>query len=133
MQWLVKKALETREELAAQQRNSALHEFDKHGTTPADQEFHSNLPGATSAVLTIQAEYCANRQLKAPSVDDADEETRVQCTLLEYVWNLSPSKNGLCEFTSALATDTDRGTGQARCQRRRRIMKSQRMVSPKKI
>jgi hypothetical protein len=85
VQWLVKKALETRGELAGQQRNSALHEFDKHGCTPADQEFNANLPGATASVLTVQAEYCANRQLKAPSVDDADEETRVQCTLLEYV------------------------------------------------
>eukprot|EP00038_Savillea_parva_P010196 m.188551 g.188551 ORF g.188551 m.188551 type:complete len:623 (-) comp17477_c0_seq1:27-1895(-) len=92
VQWLVKKALETREELAAQQRNSALHEFDKHGCTPADQEFNSRLPSATEAVLTVQAEYCANRQLKAPSVDDADEETRVQCTLLEYGQRYGASK-----------------------------------------
>ena len=92
VQWLVKKALETREELAAQQRNSALHEFDKHGVTPEDRAFNAQLVGSTASVLTVQAEYCANRQLKAPTLENADEETRVQCTLLEYGQRYGASK-----------------------------------------
>lgn len=92
VQWLVKKALETREELAVQQRNSALHEFDKHGVTPEDRAFNAQLVGSTASVLTVQAEYCANRQLKAPTLENADEETRVQCTLLEYGQRYGASK-----------------------------------------
>lgn len=92
VQWLVKKALETREALAVQQRNSALHEFDKHGVTPEDRAFNAQLVGSTASVLTVQAEYCANRQLKAPTLENADEETRVQCTLLEYGQRYGASK-----------------------------------------
>lgn len=40
----------------------------------------------------MQEVYLANRQLKAPNVDNADEETRIQCTLLEYGRRFGASK-----------------------------------------
>eukprot|EP00041_Stephanoeca_diplocostata_P021100 m.485309 g.485309 ORF g.485309 m.485309 type:complete len:618 (-) comp21733_c0_seq2:2285-4138(-) len=92
VQWLVKKALETRDELNAQQRNSALFEFDKFGCTPEDEAFNNALPKASSSVQHVQEVYLANRQLKAPNVGDADEETRIQCTLLEYGRRFGASK-----------------------------------------
>lgn len=84
VQWLVKKALETRDELQQQYRNRALFEFGKFGKTPEDITFEKSLPSASSAVALAQGEYVAKRQLKAPDINDADEETQVQCTLLEY-------------------------------------------------
>jgi hypothetical protein len=41
IQWLVKKALETREEMTQEIRNRALLEFSKTGQTPADVAFRS--------------------------------------------------------------------------------------------
>lgn len=84
VQWLVKKALETREEMEEQQRNSAVHEFDKFGVTPADASFKESLGQSTQAVRVVQTIYGANRILKAPNTDGADQGTKVHCTLLEY-------------------------------------------------
>lgn len=93
VQWLVKKALETREEMQAQQRNSAMLEFDKFGTTPADAEFQEALPTSTEAVRVVQTTYGANRILKAPDAEGADAATKIQLTLLEYGRRYGASKN----------------------------------------
>eukprot|EP00040_Diaphanoeca_grandis_P039020 m.257943 g.257943 ORF g.257943 m.257943 type:complete len:626 (-) comp35923_c0_seq1:543-2420(-) len=84
VQWLVKRALETREEMMVEQRNSALFEFNKFGITPDDATFEAALPTSTTTVRDVQTMYGAARILKAPDVAGADAETLIQCTLLEY-------------------------------------------------
>jgi len=84
VQWLVKRALETREEMMVEQRNSALLEFDKFGITPVDASFEESLTQSTTTVRKVQTIYGAQRILRAPDVGGADSETLIQCTLLEY-------------------------------------------------
>jgi len=84
VQWLVKKALESREEMMQEQRARAMFEFRKFGQTPEDVAADVAASKAVETVETVQANYSAKRQLKAPDVSEADESTRIQCTLLEY-------------------------------------------------
>lgn len=83
-QWLVKKALETREERAAQIRNRALFEFGQHGETPEEAAFQATLSASVNAASEAQDAYKPRRQFRAPAQKNADELTRVQSTLLEY-------------------------------------------------
>jgi hypothetical protein len=80
----VKKALETREERAAQIRNRALFEFGQHGETPEEAAFKATLSASVNAASEAQDAYKPRRQFRAPAQKNADELTRVQSTLLEY-------------------------------------------------
>ena len=51
LQWLVKRALESRAEREDENRNYALAEFDRHYKTPTDLQIESGLPRAK---VTIQ-------------------------------------------------------------------------------
>lgn len=84
VQWLVKKALETREERAAQIRSRALFEFGQHSETPEEAEFNATLSASVKAAQEAQGAYKPRRQFRAPAQKNADEMTRVQSTLLEY-------------------------------------------------
>eukprot|EP00039_Didymoeca_costata_P018754 m.334806 g.334806 ORF g.334806 m.334806 type:complete len:615 (+) comp17444_c0_seq1:141-1985(+) len=84
VQWLVRKALESREEMMYAQRCRALFVFERSGKTPEDEELEKNTPAALTSVSSVQLSYAPKRVLKAPDVGEEDEETRVQCTLLEY-------------------------------------------------
>lgn len=50
----MKKALETREEMALQIRKRALFEFGKYGEAPEQIEARQRRPDAAGAVATIQ-------------------------------------------------------------------------------
>lgn len=85
VQWLVKKAIETREERQQEIRNRAMHEFAKRGQTPQDAAFADALPTAMLAADSVKDSYKPRRQFRAPGTADQDEETRVHTTLLECV------------------------------------------------
>lgn len=93
VQWLVKKALESREEMQIQQRNRALFEFGKQGKTPTDTAKEIAAVASRATVVKVQTSYLPKRQFRAPDVSGADEETQVQCTLLEYGRRYGTSKN----------------------------------------
>ena len=84
VQWLVKKALETREERQQEIRAQAVHEFGKRGATPVDKAFETMVPTATEATLGVREAYKPRRQFRAPATEGLDTETRVHTTLLEY-------------------------------------------------
>lgn len=85
IQWLVKRAIETREELGDKIREYSLMQFHKTHSMPQDEENKKRLIKSTDAIKTVKGTYKPKRFLKKPqSLGDADEETRVQSTLLEY-------------------------------------------------
>eukprot|EP00794_Sanderia_malayensis_P016993 gene16993-18705_t len=85
VQWLVKRAIETREELGDKIREYSLMQFHKNHSMPQDEEYRKRLESATEAVKTVKGAYKPQRVFKKPlSLRAADEETQVQSTLLEY-------------------------------------------------
>lgn len=84
VQWLVKKAIETREERQQEIRNRAMHEFAKRGKTPLDKAFEDALPTAMASTDRVKDSYKPRRQFRAPDTTSRNEETRVHTTLLEY-------------------------------------------------
>lgn len=79
VQWLVKKAIETREEMNLQIRARAMLEYKKQANTAED-----DLSNTTKAIAAVKDAYKPRRQFRAPAASTADRETRVQMTLLEY-------------------------------------------------
>ncbi|KAH3719408.1 coiled-coil domain-containing protein 93-like [Dreissena polymorpha] len=85
VQWLVKRAIETREELGDYIRKFSVSQFNKTYKTPEDEEFSAIKGKATSTVSDIKSTYKPERKYRRHDVDKLkDEETRVQSTLLEY-------------------------------------------------
>lgn len=95
VQWLVKKAIETREEMGDYIRAYSVSQFDKNHQMPSDVVFSENKFRATSALAEVKENYRPQRKYKHQQ-DDAvvEEELRVQSTLLEYGrrYGLSKSK-----------------------------------------
>lgn len=54
LQWLVKKALETREEFGDETRQLSLLEYRRHVAYPQQERLLSSLPTATKALASIQ-------------------------------------------------------------------------------
>ncbi len=93
IQWLVKKAIETREELGDKIRGFSLMQFHKKYSMPQDEENATKLVKAVDAIKVMKDAYKPKRVLKKPqSFCSADEETKVQSTLLEYGKQLGFSK-----------------------------------------
>lgn len=85
VQWLVKRAIETREELGDYIRNFSVSQFNKNHSTPEDEAFLTVKEKATSTVAEVKSAYKPERKYKRHDIDKLrDEETRVQSTLLEY-------------------------------------------------
>ncbi|KAL4222275.1 Coiled-coil domain-containing protein 93 [Mactra antiquata] len=85
VQWLVKRAIETREELGDYIRNFSVSQFNKDHTTPEDESLKTVKDKATGTVNHVKQAYKPERKYKRQDVDKLhDEETRVQSTLLEY-------------------------------------------------
>ena len=85
IQWLVKHAIATREELGDKIRAYSLAQFHKHHTMPQDEERSEQMKLSVKTLDTIKEAYLPKRVLKKPSdLIHADEETQVQSTLLEY-------------------------------------------------
>nr|XP_046260122.1 coiled-coil domain-containing protein 93 isoform X4 [Scatophagus argus] len=86
IQWLVKRAIETREEMGDYVRAYSISQFHKTHSLPEDEEFLQRKEQAVSAVLDVLEVYKPQRKYRRQK--DAgellDEESRVHSTLLEY-------------------------------------------------
>ncbi|XP_041806419.1 coiled-coil domain-containing protein 93 isoform X2 [Chelmon rostratus] len=86
IQWLVKRAIETREEMGDYVRAYSISQFQKTHSLPEDEEFLQRKDKAVRAVLDVLEVYKPQRKYRRQK--DAgellDEESRVHSTLLEY-------------------------------------------------
>ncbi|XP_056145527.1 coiled-coil domain-containing protein 93 [Lampris incognitus] len=86
IQWLVKKAIETREEMGDYVRAYSISQFQKTHSFPEDQDVLHRKDKAMAAVRDVSEVYKPQRKYKR-QVDAGellDEESRVHSTLLEY-------------------------------------------------
>ncbi|KAJ8415239.1 hypothetical protein AAFF_G00009370 [Aldrovandia affinis] len=86
VQWLVKRAIETREEMGDYIRSYSVAQFQKTHSTPEDDEFMQRKEKAIRTVVHVSDVYKPQRKYKR-QVDAGkliDEESRVHSTLLEY-------------------------------------------------
>ncbi|XP_038150066.1 coiled-coil domain-containing protein 93 isoform X2 [Cyprinodon tularosa] len=92
IQWLVKRAIETREEMGDYVRAFSISQFKKSHTFPEDKEFLQRKDKAVKAVLDVLEVYKPERKYRRQREAGIllDEESRVHSTLLEY--GSKPSK-----------------------------------------
>ncbi|KAL0963563.1 hypothetical protein UPYG_G00308020 [Umbra pygmaea] len=86
IQWLVKRAIETREEMGDYVRAYSISQFQKTHSFPEDEDFVQRKGKAVKAVVDVSEVYKPQRRYKR-QVDAGellDEESRVHSTLLEY-------------------------------------------------
>ncbi|CAL8240822.1 unnamed protein product [Merluccius merluccius] len=86
IQWLVKRAIETREEMGDHVRAFSIAQFHKTHSFPEDEDFLQKKDRAVKAVLEISEVYKPRRKYKrqVEAGELQDEESRVHSTLLEY-------------------------------------------------
>ncbi|CAH3024267.1 unnamed protein product [Porites evermanni] len=93
IQWLVKKAIERKEEMGDYIREFSVSQFSKYHTTPQDDEFNVKKPKCISGMEGLKETYKPRRRYRKPeSMSQTDEETKVRTTLLEYGWQYGFSK-----------------------------------------
>ncbi|XP_073329834.1 coiled-coil domain-containing protein 93 [Pagrus major] len=86
IQWLVKRAIETREEMGDYVRAYSISQFNKTHKLPEDEEFLQRKDKAVRAVLDVLEVYKPQRKYRRQrdAGELLDEESRVHSTLLEY-------------------------------------------------
>lgn len=86
IQWLVKRAIETREEMGDYVRAYSISQFQKTHSLPEDEEFLQRKDKAVRAVLDVLEVYKPQRRYRRQREAEEllDEESRVHSTLLEY-------------------------------------------------
>lgn len=82
VQWLVKKALETRQETGDYVRAFSISQFNKHHSLYQDE---SNNDKKIATINLVKIAYRPQRKYRRQDIEQIkDEESRVQSTLLEY-------------------------------------------------
>uniref|UniRef100_A0A8C5TNQ3 Coiled-coil domain-containing protein 93 n=1 Tax=Malurus cyaneus samueli TaxID=2593467 RepID=A0A8C5TNQ3_9PASS len=86
VQWLVKRAIETREEMGDYVRSYSISQFQKTHRLPEDDEFMQRKEKAIKTVTDIFEVYKPQRKYKRQTGAEEllDEESKVHATLLEY-------------------------------------------------
>ncbi|KAJ4932889.1 hypothetical protein JOQ06_029728, partial [Pogonophryne albipinna] len=86
IQWLVKRAIETREEMGDSVRAYSICQFQKSHSLPEDEEFLQRKDKAVSAILKVLEVYKPQRKYRRQrdAGELQEEESRVHSTLLEY-------------------------------------------------
>ncbi|XP_074857670.1 coiled-coil domain-containing protein 93 isoform X2 [Carettochelys insculpta] len=86
VQWLVKRAIETREETGDYIRSYSISQFQKTRSLPEDDEFMQRKEKAIKTVTDIFEVYKPQRKFKRQEGAEEllDEESKVHATLLEY-------------------------------------------------
>ncbi|XP_008944434.1 PREDICTED: coiled-coil domain-containing protein 93, partial [Merops nubicus] len=86
VQWLVKRAIETREEMGDYIRSYSISQFQKTHRLPEDDEFMQRKEKAIKTVTDIFEIYKPQRKYKRQKGAEEllDEESKVHATLLEY-------------------------------------------------
>ncbi|XP_060076830.1 coiled-coil domain-containing protein 93-like [Ylistrum balloti] len=98
VQWLVKKAIETREEMGDYTRAFSVSQFNKNHKTPEDLAFDSNKDKAVTTVAGVKDVYKPQRRYRRQDAGKLkDEESRVHSTLLEYGRRYGISKSDHAE------------------------------------
>ncbi|XP_054828556.1 coiled-coil domain-containing protein 93 [Eublepharis macularius] len=99
VQWLVKRAIETREEMGDYIRTFSISQFQKTHSLPEDDDFMQRKEKAIKAVGEISEVYKPQRKYKRQSVAEKllDEESKVHATLLEYGRRYGFSRQGKIE------------------------------------
>ncbi|TKS66787.1 Coiled-coil domain-containing protein 93 [Collichthys lucidus] len=84
--WLVKRAIETREEMGDYVRAYSISQFNKTHSLPEDEDFLHRKDKAVRAVLDVLEVYKPQRKYRRQrdAGELLDEESRVHSTLLEY-------------------------------------------------
>ncbi|XP_069472694.1 coiled-coil domain-containing protein 93 isoform X2 [Ambystoma mexicanum] len=96
IQWLVKRAIETREEMGDYIRSYSVSQFQKTHSLPEDDDFMQRKEKAIKTVTDIYDVYRPQRKYKRQEGAEAlsDEESRVHSTLLEYGRRYGFSRHG---------------------------------------
>ncbi|XP_056909671.1 coiled-coil domain-containing protein 93 isoform X4 [Takifugu flavidus] len=86
IQWLVKRAIETREEMGDYVRAFSISQFQKTHRLPEDEEFFQRKDKGARALLDVLEVYKPQRKYRRQreAGELLDEESRVHSTLLEY-------------------------------------------------
>ncbi|KAM4698237.1 coiled-coil domain-containing protein 93 isoform 2-T2 [Rhinophrynus dorsalis] len=86
IQWLVKRAIETRQEMGDYIRSYSVSQFQKEHRLPEDDEFEQRREKTVKTLSETFDVYRPRRKYKrhGDSSDLTDEESRVHSTLLEY-------------------------------------------------
>ncbi|KAG8125128.1 hypothetical protein E2320_020426 [Naja naja] len=99
IQWLVKRAIETREEMGDYIRSYSISQFQKIHSLPEDDEFMQRKEKAIKTVNEISEVYKPRRkyQRRVGAEKLLDEDSKVHATLLEYGRRYGFSKQGKIE------------------------------------
>ncbi|XP_053116107.1 coiled-coil domain-containing protein 93 isoform X1 [Hemicordylus capensis] len=99
VQWLVKRAIETREEMGDYIRSYSISQFQKTHSLPEDDDFMQRKEKAVKAVGEISEVYKPQRKYKRQAGAETlvDEESKVHATLLEYGRRYGFSRQGKIE------------------------------------
>ncbi|XP_023370558.1 coiled-coil domain-containing protein 93 isoform X2 [Otolemur garnettii] len=86
VQWLVKRAIETKEEMGDYIRSYSISQFQKTYSLPEDDDFIKRKEKAIKTVIDLSDVYKPRRKYKRQqgAGELFDEESRVHATLLEY-------------------------------------------------
>nr|CAD7444072.1 unnamed protein product [Timema bartmani] len=87
--WLVKKSVETRQEMGDFTRSFAINQFDKHFSIPEERLADAQQENVLKNIKIIKEVYRPQRRFRRKDAPPDDEESRVQSTLLEYGYNFS--------------------------------------------
>ncbi|XP_047400838.1 coiled-coil domain-containing protein 93 isoform X3 [Sciurus carolinensis] len=86
VQWLVKRAIETKEEMGDYIRSYSISQFQKTYSLPEDDDFIKRKDKAIKTVVDLSDVYKPRRKYKRQQGAEEllDEESRIHATLLEY-------------------------------------------------
>ncbi|CAO2636614.1 Coiled-coil domain-containing protein 93 [Lemmus lemmus] len=86
VQWLVKRAIETKEEMGDYIRSYSISQFQKTYSLPEDDDFVKRKDKAIKTVVDLSDTYKPRRKYRRQqgAEEPLDEESRVHSTLLEY-------------------------------------------------
>nr|XP_033802434.1 coiled-coil domain-containing protein 93 [Geotrypetes seraphini] len=101
VQWLVKRAIETREEIGDYIRSYSVSQFQKTHSLPEDDDFMQRREKAIKTVTDIFEVYKPRRKYRRQDGAEVliDEESKVHSTLLEYGWRYGVSKQSKIDKT----------------------------------
>ncbi|XP_078259583.1 coiled-coil domain-containing protein 93 isoform X2 [Rhinoraja longicauda] len=101
VQWLVKRAIETREEMGDYIRAFSISQFQKTHSLLEDDDFKQRKDKAMKTVVEVSDVYKPQRKYKrlAGAGELVDEESRVHSTLLEFGRKYGFSKQSKTEMT----------------------------------
>ncbi|PSN52794.1 Coiled-coil domain-containing protein 93 [Blattella germanica] len=108
IQWLVKKSVETREEMGDFVRSYAISQFRRLCPLPEEQNILTQQENILRNIRTIKEVYRPQRRFRRKDAPPEEEESRVQSTLLEYGYNIS-----MLSISAAESGEADEESNQA--------------------